>query len=138
MKKILGFVLVALLFAVPAFADNVLPPSTKDVPNGYKATLQWTASTTATDGTALTPPVTYSVYAVTTTTQTKLQSGVAALTYVTPNLTAVGLACWDITATALSTEGGFSNIVCVNVLPVPPPIPNAPTNLGVKSVGPTG
>lgn len=110
MKKFIC--LVAMLWSVPLWAANT-------------ATLSWGAVTQYTDGSAITGPVTYSVYwGVQGAAKTLLQSGVTATGLaVSAGLQSGTTVCFEVTATAGGQESARSSEACKTF---PPQVPTAP------------
>ena len=95
-------------------------------------TLTYGAPTLNTDGTAISGPITYSIYgAKQGSAKTLIAASISALTYT--HTAAVGgqTWCYEATATVATVESAHTGEVCKAV---PSPVPNPPNGLTVASV----
>lgn len=111
---------------VLASAVTVASAPAAPVPTDASIVLTWSAVTQAVDGSATTPPVTYTVYRGTSATMlVSLSAGLTALTY-TDNGLAPGVWYYAVTATASALESDKSAVVSKSILAPVPVKPIAP------------
>lgn len=92
------------------------------------ATLTWVAPTAYTDGSAISSPITYTVYqgAKGSPSKTIAQANLTGLTLTLSGL-APSVICWEVTATVAGQESAHSAEVCKSFL-----VPSVPTGVGVS------
>lgn len=103
-------------------------------PVALSALLNWNPPSSNTDGSALVPPITYSVFQGSKGQSPKplVLSGISALTYTASSgLSAGTTVCWNITATEVTIQSDYSAEVC-KVFPAVTLTPQSPTTPGVK------
>jgi hypothetical protein len=98
--------------------------------NGPVVTLSWSAPTLNTDGSAITPPLTYNLYqGGSATSLAKVQTGLTSTsTTVSAGLTPGSTQFFSVTAVENGQESAQETPVSVGI---PEPVPSAPTGLTV-------